>query len=185
MSIHESSPGGSSSDAVKRKCLNYSASYYYADTPRGEYRDGYRSEDLSDLTFPDNSFDLFITQDVFENVMEPARAFAEIARVLRPGGAHVFTMPWYPQLKEDKIRAHVDQGEISYLEEPIYHGDPINHEGTLVTIDWGIHFPDFIYEHSGMYTTIVIIKDRALGLDGEFLEAFISRKPQRHVCPRQ
>jgi hypothetical protein len=36
------------------------------------------SEDLEALTFPDESFDLVITQDVFEHVLRPAKAFAEI-----------------------------------------------------------------------------------------------------------
>ena len=44
------------------------------------------------MTFQNESFDLFITQDVFEHVMEPNKAFKEIERVLKPGGAHVFTV---------------------------------------------------------------------------------------------
>ena len=44
------------------------------------------------MTFENESFDLFITQDVFEHVMTPNKAFKEIERVLKPGGAHVFTV---------------------------------------------------------------------------------------------
>lgn len=177
LDIHESSPGGVSSKLIQKKCKNYSSSHYFEDVPRGEIKEGHRSEDLSALTFADASFDLFITQDVFEHVMESEKAFKEIARVLKPGGAHVFTMPWYPDLKENRRRATVQNGEIIHLEEPMYHGNPISSKGSLVTIDWGIGFPDFIYQHSGMFTTIIKIKDRSLGLDAEFLEVFISRKP--------
>lgn len=175
--IHESSPGGKSSEIIKRKCKNYSSSHYYEDIPRGEMKDGHRSEDLSKMTFDNNSFDIFITQDVFEHVIDPENAFKEIGRILKPGGVHVFTMPWYPDLKENRIRAKMENGQIVHLEEPVYHGNPIKKDGSLVTIDWGIGFPDFIYRHGNMFTTIVKIKDRSLGLDAEFLEVFISRKP--------
>lgn len=40
----------------------------------------------------DASFDVLISQDVFPHVPDQAAAFAETARVLRPGGAHVFTV---------------------------------------------------------------------------------------------
>lgn len=176
LAIHESSPGGVSSKLIKKKCKNYSSSHYFADIPRGEFKGEHRSEDLSKLTFPDQTFDIFITQDVFEHVIDPENAFREIARVLKPGGAHVFTMPWYPDLKENRIRAKLENGKIIHVEEAVYHGNPISSEGSLVTIDWGIGFPDFVYKHSGMFTTVVKIKDRTLGLDAEFLEVFICRK---------
>jgi GT2 family glycosyltransferase/glycosyltransferase involved in cell wall biosynthesis/SAM-dependent methyltransferase len=52
-----------------------------------------RSKDLNHTTFDDDSFDLIVTNDVFDHVPEPGgRAFAEILRLLRPGGAHVFTV---------------------------------------------------------------------------------------------
>ena len=43
--------------------------------------------------------------------------------------------------------------------------------------DWGNDLPDFIYRHSGLVTTIYLPRDRHLGLDGEFLEVCVSRKP--------
>ena len=39
-------------------------------------------------TFADASFDLVITSDVFEHVLDPSRGFSEIARTLRPSGVH-------------------------------------------------------------------------------------------------
>jgi SAM-dependent methyltransferase len=175
--IHECSPGGAASRLIRTKCRNYSSSHYFEDVPRGEYRGEHRSEDLSDLTFSDASLDLFITQDVFEHVIDPASAFKEICRVLKPGGAHVFTVPWYPQLKENRVRARVENGRIIHVEEPIYHRNPISSQGSLVTTDWGIRFPDFVYQESGMFTTVIKVRDRWLGLDAEFREVFVSRKP--------
>lgn len=176
LELHESSPSGPLSAYLKANAENYTASYYYADVPRGEYKDGTRSEDLSRLTFENDSFDLFITSDVFEHVIEPEAAFSEIARVLRPGGMHVFTMPFYPHLEKSVQRAKLVGDEIVMLEEPVYHGNPLSADGSLVTYDWGRDFPLVVYEASSLATAVLLVKDRKLGLDGEFLEVFISTK---------
>jgi SAM-dependent methyltransferase len=179
LAIHESSPNkGASSAFLRTKSKNYSSSQYFEDVPRGEYKDGFRSEDLTALTFKDASFDLIITQDVFEHVMMPGKAFSEIARVLKPGGAHIFSMPWYPELEKTRQRATVENNVVTHLEKPVYHGNPVNKEkGSLVTFDWGQDFVDFICKASGMYTLVYLQRDVSKGLDGEFLEIFISRKP--------
>ena len=176
LTIHESSPDTGVSRFIQRNSSHYSASYYYEDIARGEYKGEFRSEDLSALTFADNSFDVFITSDVFEHIMNPCDAFREIARVLKPGGVHVFTMPWYPSIKQSVQRAKLEEGKIVYLKEPVYHANPISDKGSLVTYDWGLDFVDIIYEYCGLTTTIYLEKNRNLGLDGEFLEVFISRK---------
>lgn len=178
-SLHESSPAGPISDFLGRNAGSYSSSHYFEDVPRGETRDGHRSEDLSRMTFEEESFDVFVTLDVFEHVMEPAPAFREIARVLKPGGMHVFTMPWYPELASTVQRAAVEDGRVVHLQEPVYHGNPIDDGGSLVTFDWGLDFPAFIAESSGMATVAYRQRDRSLGLDGEFLEVFVSRKAAR------
>ena len=49
--------------------------------------------DLFDLKVPGNIYSRIMnpTQDVLEHVFQPDRALAEIMRVLRPGGVHVFS----------------------------------------------------------------------------------------------
>ena len=174
--IHESSPGGASSSYIGKNCLQYVPTHFFQDTPLGKLKNDVQCENLEKMTFKDCSLDLIITQDVFEHVMNPAAAFQEIGRVLKPGGAHIFTMPWYPKLKKTVQRAKMVNGEIEFLEEPVYHGNPINPEGSLVTFDWGLDFTDYIYRNSGMFTTIYLINDKSMGLEAEFLEVFISRK---------
>lgn len=177
LTIHESSPGGDSSDFIEKNCSGYPSSQSYKDIPRGTHKGKFRSEDLANLTFDDNTFDLIITQDVFEHVLEPKKAFKEIARVLNPGGAHIFTMPWYPNLPQSRIRATLNkQSEIEHIESPQYHGNPVDASGSLVTVDWGLDFVDFIYRSSGMTTIIYLQNDPKLGLEAELLEIFVSRK---------
>ena len=174
MAIHESSPSGPASEKLRRECKQYVRTNFYTDVLPGNCKVGVRCEDLESMTFPDESFDLTITQDVFEHVMTPAKAFAEIARTLRPGGAHVFTVPYY--LRQTRTRAMRGPEGIVYLAEKDYHMNPIDANGSLVVTEWGTDICDCIYESSRLTTTIYQIRDRRLGLDGEFLEVFVSRK---------
>jgi SAM-dependent methyltransferase len=174
--IHESSPGGPSSDKIRRECQKLVATQFFSDVPRGELRDGQQSENLESLTFQDNSFDLVITQDVFEHILRPERAFAEIARTLRPDGAHVFTVPYY-RGKKTVIRAQAKaSGGIEHLMEPDYHLNPIDPAGSLVITEWGDEICHFIFQSSGMMTSIFSFLNTRLGLEGEFLDVFVSRK---------
>lgn len=173
--ILESSPGGSSSDKMRRECKQYLPTHFFSDVSPGDYKNGIRCENLEKMTFDSGSFDLVVTQDVFEHVLNPDKAFKEVARALKPGGAHVFTVPFYSSRKTVSRAVGSSEG-ITYLEEKVFHGNPISAEGSLVVTDWGQDLPDFVYRNSGMTTTIYQLRDPKLGLEGEFLEVFVSRK---------
>jgi SAM-dependent methyltransferase len=175
LKIHESSPGGASSNKLKREGENYLATHFFTDVMPGETKYGIRCENLEHQTFEDDEFDLVITQDVFEHILNPAQAFAELARTIKPGGAHVFTVPWY-YWKKTLTRAVYENGAVKHIEEPDYHGNPIDPNGSLVITEWGWDICDFIHEHSGLTTTIIRIHDKHRGIDAEFIEVFISRK---------
>jgi SAM-dependent methyltransferase len=95
LSIRESSPvlGRGANRRLSKEAPAYVASHYYAGVAPGKIVNGIRCENLERLSFGDEPFDLHITQDVFEHLFDPAAAFCEIARTLKPGGAHVFTTP--------------------------------------------------------------------------------------------
>jgi SAM-dependent methyltransferase len=175
MHIYESSPCGASSRKLRKECKNYLPSQYYPDVQPGTFNRGIRCENLEKLTFADCTFDLVITQDVFEHVLHPAPAFREIARTLKPGGAHIFTVPVY-QGQKTAIRAEQTANEIKHLLEPIYHGNPVDKNGSLVVTDWGDDILDFILANSGMTTEGFTFHDKSLGLEAEFLDVFVSRK---------
>ena len=173
--ILESSPGGPASDKLQRECFRYVPTHYFPGQLPGSHVGGVRCENLERLTFPEESFDLVITQDVFEHVLNPGKAFKEVARVLKRGGAHVFTVPyfhWQPTF----VRALETAEGIQYLAEKQYHGNPIDAAGSLVVTDWGEELVDFIYQHGGLITSIFQLRDRSRGLDAEFLEVFVSKK---------
>lgn len=176
LTIHESSPSGPSFEKFRRECREYIPTYFWPDVTPGSLRNGYRCENLEALTFPDASFDLVITQDVMEHVLNPDKAFSEIARTLKPGGAHVFTVPWYAP-KPTYIRAAETGEGIEYYAKKDYHGNPIDEGGALVVTEWGTDLPEFIFKKSGLITTVFNTQDLNMGLAGEFLEVFVSRKP--------
>lgn len=99
--------------------------------------DGIRCEDLQNLSFPDASFDLVITQDVLEHVRRPARALREIARVLKPGGYHIFTVPADLSKPETTPLIDVSTGEDRFLSPPVYHNDSIRLRGALAYNEFG------------------------------------------------
>jgi len=151
----------------------YVGSHFFPDVAHGTVYRGYRCKDLRQLTFPDAVFDLVISQDVMEHVPNPERAFAEIARVLKPGGAHVFTIPFHSD-KPTVTRVRVEGERVQYLLEKHYHGNPIDSEGSLVITDWGNDIDEHIARASGMKTVIRHLQLGNRGLAGEYV--FISRK---------
>ena len=60
-----------------------------------EIKNGVFNQDIENLTFPNESFDLVITEDIFEHVRNYEKGFKEIFRVLKKGGYHIFTIPFY------------------------------------------------------------------------------------------
>lgn len=182
LTIHESSPSScGASLRLKEVCPQYSCSYYYPDVAPGEFHpvDGFQSQNLENMVFADESFDLFISQVVMEHVFDPARAFSEIARVLKPGGAHIFTVPIINKhLPTERWASKDDAGNIIYHHEPEYHGNPIDDEGVLVTLHWGYDIADYISSKCGLSTTIVMIDNLQLGIRAEFIEVLLSRKSE-------
>lgn len=178
--IHESSPGGrGASVKLNNECRSYSASQFYPSVALGEIhpQSGYRCEDLENLTFPDNSFDLFITQDVMEHIFDPEKAFKEIARVLKPGGAHIFTVPLINKgSKSERWASRTEEGEIIYHHEAEYHGNPVDAKGALVTMHWGYDIAGYISDVAKTPTTIIMIDDVDQGIRAEYIDVLISRK---------
>jgi SAM-dependent methyltransferase len=172
--IHESSP---SMLFFSQQCSLYTYSFFFDDVPAGScHADGHRCENLEALTFPDETFDIVITQDVLEHVFNPDRALFEIMRVLRNGGLHIFTAPKHKGLLKSVRRARLNNGQVEHLLEPNYHGSPIGDGRSLVTWDYGADFDDLIQQWSGYNTCNFVIRDRRRGIDGEFLDVFVTTK---------
>jgi SAM-dependent methyltransferase len=133
LSIYNTEAGGTLHRFL-RQINKYVCSEYFGDQYKGgDYIDGRMHQDLMCLSFPDNQFDYVISTDVFEHIADPYVAHQEVHRVLKPGGRHIFTIPFYQTDTLDEKRAAIDEkGELVHYKEPMYHIDPIRPEGVLV-----------------------------------------------------
>ena len=122
------------------KARSYTRSFYRGNVAPGTVReDGVVCQDITRLTYGDESLDLIVSSDVLEHVPDVLAAFRESARVLRPGGAHVFTVP---PLAATAQRAKIEDGQIVHLAPPEYHWDPLDPEGVLAFWDFGLDLPE-------------------------------------------
>ncbi|MEO6873292.1 MAG: class I SAM-dependent methyltransferase [Opitutaceae bacterium] len=176
--IHESSPGGrGASVRLAKECQGYCASQYFQGITCGTLVDGVRCENLEALSFPNDSVDLHVTQDVFEHIFDPDVAFREIARTLRPGGVHIFTTPLVEKSKPSLRCALLSDGKVVHFRTPEYHGNPVSSDGSLVTMRWGYDICDRIFQVTGLFTQIVYIDALELGIRAEYIEVLVTRKP--------
>ncbi|MEP9366975.1 class I SAM-dependent methyltransferase [Xanthobacter sp. VNH20] len=182
--IHESSPGWDFvSQRLVRECKFYTASQYDTSAPFGSVVEAprlpckkYQSENLEDQTFADETFDLVITQDVFEHIFHPDRAIREIARTLKPGGATIMTVPIVLKNRPSRRRASLKNGEIKNLLEPQFHGNPVSNDGSLVTIDWGYDVVSYLQFHSGLSFMMIQIDNIDIGIRADLIEVLIGFK---------
>ncbi len=104
----------------------------------GSFHHGIRHEDSTKLSFKDNTFDMYVSNDVFEHVFNFRQAFKEAARVLKQNGKMIFHVPFHLDLDKTVIRAKRQRdGDIKYLLDPIYHGNPLSNKGSLCVQDFG------------------------------------------------
>jgi SAM-dependent methyltransferase len=188
LEIHESSPGfrhgyRGASSRLKQEAEHYSTSQYDTSMKMGAINPayGYRAENLESLTLPNSSCDLFLTQDVFEHIFHPDKAIAEIARVLKPGGAYMMSVPIQNKLSPSRRRAIINDstGEITHLSKPVYHGGSLDGEASrsLVTVDWGYDILDYLSFHSRLPVSMIYIDDVTRGIRAEMVDIIMMRKP--------
>ena len=103
-------------------------SEYFDNVTLGKYKDGIRCEDLTRLTFSDETFDIVISEHVLEHVGDPYRSFIEVNRVLKKGGRYIFTIPF--EAEEGTVRRVLCDG--TTLMPKQFHIDPLRPQGSLV-----------------------------------------------------
>jgi SAM-dependent methyltransferase len=85
-----------------------------------------RDEDVTALRLGNATLDAVISLDVLEHVPDHRAALCEFARVLKPGGALVLTVPFYDDRADNaRIAWFGGDGALEYAGAPEYHGDPL------------------------------------------------------------
>ncbi len=144
----------------------------------GSNRDGIRHEDLTALSFADESFDAVISLEVIEHIPDFRKAFSECARVLKPMGKMLLSVPFH-QGPDHLLRARVrDDGTIEHLLPPEYHGDPLDPLGCLCFHHFGWDVLDFLkaagFRQAAAYS-IWSLELAYLGAEGDMIQ-FIAVK---------
>lgn len=103
----------------------------------GEIVNGIRHEDALKLSFNDQSFDVIVSNDVFEHVPDIHKAIKETYRVLKDNGLLIFTIPFYSSNEKTMQRSTIENGKIVHKLEAQYHGNPVSNNGSLVFYDFG------------------------------------------------
>jgi SAM-dependent methyltransferase len=91
-----------------------------------EYESSATNGDATRLPFADGSFDRIIASEVLEHVPDDGAAFAELARVLRPGGTIAVTVPAW--LAERVCWALTDE----------YHAPFVEGGHVRIYTEWGL-----------------------------------------------
>ena len=98
---------------------------------------GGHAEDIQNLSYDDETFDLVLHSETLEHVPDPVRALNECRRVLKEDGAVIFTIPliWN---KKTRQRATLVKNKIKNLLPASYHG--YNKPDYLVFWEFGRDF---------------------------------------------
>lgn len=147
----------------------YLCSFYYGDDyTSGQLVNGIMHQDVMALSFEDASIDLVVSSDVFEHVADPYQGHREIHRVLKPGGKHIFTVPFDMLSAADDVRAVVEDGALVYRKEPIFHGDPVSlrPEGALVFTIFSIEMLARL-DQIGFRTNMLLLRLPRYGILGD------------------
>jgi SAM-dependent methyltransferase len=121
----------------------FEASDYSPGAKPGEIVSGVRSEDLTRLKYPDESFDLVLTSETLEHVPDLSAALSEIRRVLGPCGWHLFTIPLLPNVPKTFARTIIlPDGSLDHRAPTICH--PGGDSGYPVFTEFGADLPEIV-----------------------------------------
>jgi hypothetical protein len=143
----------------------------------GSVINGIRHENALNLSFNDETMDLMISQDVFEHVTDLNRAISEVKRILKPNGTILFSIPFHFTMNQIRQRATIYDGEIKHFYDAIYHGNPIDKNGSLVFWDIGWDIFD-LFKNNGMHLEILAARNLECGHIGELPFIFCGTKIQ-------
>ena len=123
--VYELSSRGALFEYLRRNAGELTFSEYFDAVPPGSSLHGIQCQDVQNLTYDNESFDVCTSTEVFEHVPDDSKGFSEIRRVLRPSGLFIFTVPLSKRFETVERARLSSTGEIEHLLPPEYHMDPI------------------------------------------------------------
>ena len=161
--VHEFSCHGAIYHYLRRHFKNLSVSEYFDDVDLGSFKDGVQCQDIQQLTFDSDSFDLMTSTEVFEHVPDDKKGFSEVLRCLKPHGYFIFTVP-IVEVRETVQRARISDQQIIHILEPEYHGDHIRNQGILAFRNYGLDLKDLLLEVGFKNVELRLIENAGKGI---------------------
>jgi SAM-dependent methyltransferase len=138
---------------------------------------GIQHQDVTQLTFPDEAFNVIGSFEVLEHVPAYTRALCELSRCLRPGGTLLLTVPFILSSATTLTRATIDDaGQVTHLLPPEIHGDPLDDTGALCFYHFGWDFLDQLAEVGLEDTSISMFWEPHYGYLGGYQFIITARK---------
>ena len=139
-----------------------------------------RHESLEGLSPADGTQDVVFHADVLEHVPNTHCALSECARVLRPGGVLLFTCPIF-DLEAHITRASIATSGLVHHLPPVYHGNPLSENGSLVFHQFGWPLVSDVLHAGFTSVRIALVYDALQGIlsnnnpygDGRMWQLFI------------
>lgn len=123
---------------LRKNFSSLDVSEYFDGVRGGEFVGNVQCQDVTSLSYPNDSFDIFTCTEVFEHVANEAAGFKEIQRVLKGSGIFLFTVP-LNNVEHTVERAVISGGTLKHLLPPNYHGDRLRGaDNVLVFRDYGM-----------------------------------------------
>ena len=150
-------------------------SYIPSEVSGKQLESGYFNIDLQAIAFDDASFDVVLTSDVMEHVRNYDAAHAEIFRILKPGGAYIFNVPYDERAAENIKLVDTSTDQDRFLCKPHIHGDPLT-DGVLAYRVFG---RELLGELEGLGFTVEFQRLQQASSRIVDVDLFVARKPVR------
>jgi SAM-dependent methyltransferase len=146
---------------------------------------GIRHEDVTDLSFPNNAFQIIGSFDVLEHVPDYQRALAEFGRCLEPGGWLLLSAPISLDLKRTLVRAVLrPDDEVAHIEPPEFHGDPMSTDGVLCFYHFGWSLLEDLRKFGFDDARFLLSWSRRFGYLGGLQPIVLARKRSNSLATR-
>ncbi|WP_449435298.1 class I SAM-dependent methyltransferase [Pedobacter steynii] len=158
--VYELSSHGAFYKYLKLNFDYLTTSDYMSGITGGTMYKGKMMQDVENLTYFTNTFDAVTSTEVFEHVANDLKGFAEVLRILKPGGVFCFTVPLNLDLEKTIERAYLAKNDqIIHILEPEYHGDYMKN-GILAFRNYGIDILDKLKEAGFSSAEIFIVNNK-------------------------
>lgn len=131
--VYELSSRGALFRFLKKNSKKLTFSEFLDAVPPGSFLNGIQCQDVQNLTYDNESFDVCTSTEVFEHVPNDLKGFSEIGRVLRPFGVFIFTVPLCHRFETIERARLSPSGEIKHILPPEYHADPMRKHAPVLS----------------------------------------------------